>query len=99
MYNKYVFRAQVWVYDGNGGWYFVSVPKKMTKEITEKFADYKRGWGSLKVTVSIGKTTWNTSIFPDNKTKSYLLPLKAAVRKQENIKEQQNVFVTLHIVI
>ena len=66
-------------------WRFLTVPKKESTEIKEKFGKYAKGWGSLPVSVTIGKTTWNTSIFPDKKSGSYLLPLKAKVRKAEDI--------------
>jgi hypothetical protein len=32
-----------------------------------------------------GGTSWKTSIFPDKKTGTYLLPLRASVRKREKI--------------
>jgi hypothetical protein len=86
--NKYLhqFRAKVWLYPGqNAAWHFVNVPKKLSKEIREKFGGLARGWGSLPVTANIGKTKWKTSIFPDKKTGTYLLPLKATIRQKEHI--------------
>ncbi|MDP3696445.1 MAG: DUF1905 domain-containing protein [Candidatus Taylorbacteria bacterium] len=40
---------------------------------------------TLPVRVTIGKTSWKTSIFPDKKAGAYLLPLKNEVRKKEKI--------------
>ena len=57
----------------------------------------KRGWGSLPVTVTIGKTSWKTSIFPDAKAGAYLLPLKADVRKKEKILASDTVSFSLEI--
>ena len=57
----------------------------------------KRGWGSLPVTVAIGKTRWQTSIFPDKKADAYLLALKAAVRKQEKIAENDSIRCTIEV--
>jgi hypothetical protein len=59
----------------------------------------RRGWGSLRVRATIGKTTWKTSIFPDEKSKSYVLPVKAEVRKKENIKDGEPVVLTLEIMV
>lgn len=50
-----------------------------------EFGKNARGWGSLPVVVTLGKTSWKTSIFPDKREGAYLLPLKADVRKKEGI--------------
>jgi hypothetical protein len=78
-------RAKVWLYPGAGGWHFVTLPRKQSAEIKARFSSIKRGWGSLKVAATIGKTTWETSIFPDRQSGSYLLPVKADVRIKEGI--------------
>jgi hypothetical protein len=80
-------RAKVWLYPGMAGWHFVTLPKKQSEKIRERFSRMKRGWGSLPVTVTIGESCWNTSIFPDTKADAYVLPLKAEARKEENIRE------------
>jgi hypothetical protein len=82
---KFEIRSEVWLYPGMAGWHFLSLPKKESGEIKEKFGKHKRGWGSIPVLVTINKTRWKTSIFPDKKSGSYLLPLRAEVRKKEGI--------------
>ena len=81
--NLFKFKSEVWVYPGMAGWRFISLPKKQSGQIKKTFGGLTGGFGSLPVNVTVGKTTWKTSIFPDKKTKSYLLPLKAEVRKKE----------------
>ena len=76
-------------------WRFLTLPKKQGREIKKKFGTYARGWGSLPVSVVIGTTAWNTSIFPDKKSGSYLLPLKAKIRKTENISDHSTVSFVL----
>jgi hypothetical protein len=66
-------------------WRFLTVPQKEGSEIKRKYGGRAKGWGSLKVSVCIGNTQWNTSIFPDKKSGSYILPLKAKIRKAEEI--------------
>jgi hypothetical protein len=84
--NQFKIRENVWLYpSATTPWYFVSVPKKETEAIKKKFGTLKRGWGSLPVRVTIGKTIWETSIFPDKRSGEFLLPLKAEVRKKEGI--------------
>lgn len=90
-------KAKVWVYPGMAAWRFLTLPKKESKLISKMFEGMKRGFGSLPVTVTIGKTSWKTSIFPDKKAGAYLLPLKAAVRKKENIKDLQIVKFQIQI--
>ncbi len=88
---SYTFRSKVWVYPGMAAWRFISIPEKEGGEIKKKFGARARGWGSLPVSVTIGKTTWDTSIFPDKKSGSYLLPLKAKIRKVEDIADDSMV--------
>lgn len=97
MTKNFSFTARVWLYKGKGAWHFISVPPETTHEIDDLFAHAKRGWGSLRVTVTIGKSSWKTSIFPDRKTDTYLLPLKKAFREKEQIDVDQNIAVTLSI--
>lgn len=81
-------RAKVWLSPGETGtWYLATLPKKESKEIRAVFGVLERGWRSLPVSATIGKTTWKTSIFYDNKRGAYIFPLKAEVRKEENIIE------------
>jgi len=79
------------------GWHFVTLPKKQSELIKSRFGALKRGWGSLPVLVTIGKTSWKTAVFPDRKAGDYLLPLKADVRKKEKISSGDT--ITFHVEI
>ncbi len=93
----YKLRSKVFVYPGMSAWRFLGIPLKQGKEIKEKFAPKARGWGSLPVSVTIGKTTWDTSIFPDIKSGTYLLPLKAKIRKAEDIYDDSTVTFSIKL--
>jgi hypothetical protein len=95
--NIFKMKSEVWLYPGMAGWYFISVPKKQGEKIKERFKSKARGWGSLPVIVAIGKTKWKTSIFPDKKSGTYLLPLKAEVRKKEEIMKGDTVNFSIEI--
>lgn len=82
---EYTVRTKIWRYPGKGGWFFGNLSKKQAAEVRDLFGSEARGWGSLPVTVRIGKTEWNTSIFPERKTNTYLFAIKAEVRKKEGI--------------
>lgn len=83
----YKLTSKVFVYPGMNAWRFLGLPEKQGREIKQKFGARAKGWGSLPVSVTIGKTVWDTSIFPDKKSGTYLLPLKAKVRKAESISD------------
>lgn len=82
---KYEFSEPVWQHPSTGGWYFVSLPKDMSAEIRQNLRSEEEGWGRLKATAKIGTSEWQTAIWFDSKMNTYLLPLKAAIRKKENI--------------
>jgi len=77
------FAAPLWRYPGADGWHFVSLPPEISYDVTEITAGIRRGFGSVRVAVTVGATTWRTSIFPDSKTGAYLLPVNKAVRTAE----------------
>ena len=82
---KYKFTAKPWLYAGPSGWHFVSLPKKLAQEIRNALKTEEEGWGRLKAKVKIGNSEWKTAIWFDTKMNTYLLPLKAEIRKKENL--------------
>jgi hypothetical protein len=95
---EYKMRSKVWPYPGMAGWRFLTLPKKYGQEIRKNFGGYAKGWGSLPVSVTIKKTTWKTSIFPDKNSGSYVLPLKSKIRKMEDISDHSTVSFTLSLI-
>jgi len=79
------FAAPLWRYPGADGWHFVSLPPEISTDITDISTGIRRGFGSVRVAVTVGSTSWRTSIFPDSKTGVYLLPVKKAVRVAERL--------------
>lgn len=95
--NHFKIKARVWLHQGLAGWHFVTFPKKQSDEIKTIFGGMRRGWGSLPVMVTIGRTSWKTSIFPDKKAGAYLLPLKVSVRKREGLQEGDTIIIFIEI--
>ncbi len=93
----YKLKSKVFVYPGMSAWRFLGLPEKQGQEIKKKWGSHAKGWGSLPVSVTIGKTTWNTSIFPDKKSGSYLLPLKAKIRKAAGISDDSTVAFSIQL--
>lgn len=97
MKREFTFSGNLWKHHGNGAWYFFTVPVELSGDIDFYFAHVKRGWGSLKVRVQIGAVSWETSIFPDKKSGSYLLPVKKSVRTDFGLGEGSEVAIVLVI--
>jgi hypothetical protein len=91
------FTAKMRIWPGEAAWCFISLPGEYYEEIRMITSGPKRGFGSVRVEATIGKTIWKTSIFPDSKLKSYLLPIKKAVRKAENIEVGDMVEVKIRL--
>ena len=56
----------------------------------------RRGFGSVKVTVVLGESCWQTSLFP-NKDGSWFLPIKKPVRVAESLVDGDEVEVELEL--
>lgn len=94
---KYEFITKVWVYQGKGGWHFVSLPQELSKEIRDNLKSEEEGWGRLKVKAKIGNTEWDTAIWFDTKMDTYILPLKADVRRKERVEAENEVRIIIWI--
>jgi hypothetical protein len=82
-----VFDAELWNWDARrtDSWTFVSLPVDASQEIRELAGRHRRGFGSVRVRVTVGGSTWTTSIFPDSARDAYVLPIKRAVRRAESL--------------
>lgn len=94
MGREVTFSAELWRYEGEGGWHFVTLPRAAADEIEEE-APPGPGFGSVRVTATIGTTTWQTSVFPSRAEQSYLLPVKRSVRDANGLLPGDAVTVTL----
>ncbi|GEA88542.1 DUF1905 domain-containing protein [Cellulomonas cellasea] len=82
----YEFDAELWLWQARSdSWTFVSLPPDVADEVLDVAGGRSRGFGSLRVQVTVGATTWRTSIFPDSGRKTYVLPVKKAVRTAEGL--------------
>ena len=81
---KYTFDAKLWLYPGEAAWVFATVPRNYFEDI-KRLAASTRGFGAVRVNVTCNGVSWQTSLFPDNKTSTYLLPVKKSVRLITNM--------------
>ncbi len=94
---QYKFTAAPWQYAGPAGWHFISLPVGLSKEIRKALKSEEEGWGRLKVTAKIGNSEWQTAIWFDTTMNTYLLPLKAEIRKKECLAIAKAVKIVLWI--
>jgi len=78
--------------DGPGGWYFLTIEGEAADAIrlaamTGQWLEGRRGFGSARVTATIGNTVWQTSVFPRKASGGWLLPVRAGVRKAEALED------------
>lgn len=90
---EYAFKACVWKHKGAAGWYFVTLPRRLSTTIRKEHGLSEEGWGRLKATAAIGDCEWQTAIWFDTKAKSYLLPIKAQIRRKLKVIDGSQVTV------
>jgi hypothetical protein len=88
------FAGVLWEYQGEAPWVFLTMPVEEAGMIKEMVPN-KSGFGSIRVEVTLGDTTWKTSVFPDKDSGSYVLPVKRAVREAEGVEPGDSVEVEL----
>lgn len=101
------FTGPVWVWRGSGNgpppkaaWYFLTIDGEVAASIraaTRGGGKNGGGFGSVRVTATIGTTSWQTSLFPAKASGGYLLPLKAGVRRAEGLVESGTVSLSLTV--
>ena len=80
-------------------WYFIHVEKTVSEKIkSDTIGGIKRGFGSAKVGVTLGKTLRQTSLFSSKRDGVYLLPIKARIRKDEDVCEGCEVSITIRLI-
>ena len=85
---QYRFTASLWPWkEHEGSWWFVTVPEDVSDDIEERHGSSAGGFGSIKVQITVGTTTWRTSLFPSMEQRAYVLPMKKAVRVAETLEE------------
>ncbi len=88
------FASELWLYPGEAGWHFVTLPTDVADDIDEIVGE-RAGFGSIPVEATIGTSTWKTSLFPDKRAGSFVLPVKKGIRQAELLEVDATVVVRL----
>jgi hypothetical protein len=75
---------KIWTNE-EGSSHFVNVPAEVTGEIKAHSLGNPRGFGSVKVGVTVQDIRWRTSIFPSKSSGGYFLPIKIDVIRKAGI--------------
>lgn len=86
---------------GTGTWHFLTIDGAAGEALSgtalmRRLEKSIGGFGSLKVTATIGESRFTTSLFP-SKSLGWMLPVKASVRKAEGVSEGDVVEVVLEL--
>lgn len=92
---EWEFEAELWRPDG-ASWVFLSVPAGVDEDI-RLLSGPPQGFGSVRVEVTVGTTTWRTSVFPD-RVRGFSLPVKKDVRRTESLDVGDRCGVRLRLV-
>ncbi|AAK24508.1 DUF1905 domain-containing protein [Caulobacter vibrioides] len=81
---RYDFEAEIWRSSGASGWFFATLPIEVAEGLRALHGP-RAGFGSLRVRAHLAGVNWDTSVFPDARSGSFLLPLKAQVRERTGV--------------
>jgi hypothetical protein len=106
MTETYTVTTPLWIWTSDkapASWHFLTIDGEVAEAINALAlmrrleSGRRKSWGSMKVTVTIGETSWDTSIFPAKDVGGWMLPVKAAVRKAERLLAGDAVEVTVAV--
>jgi len=87
---------RVWAND-EGRMHFMSVPEEISGEIRAHALMVRRGFGSVRVEVTLHNVTWRTSVFPSKSSGGYFLPVKIDVVHKTDIAAGDVITVKLEL--
>jgi hypothetical protein len=77
------FSGELWFWRGPSPFHFVTVPEAESAMLASTSELVSYGWGMIPATVYVGATSWPTALWP--KDGGYIVPVKAMVRKAEQL--------------
>jgi hypothetical protein len=89
------FEAEIVYWRGPSPFFFAPIPSGLAETIRSVAKRVSYGWGMIPVAAKVGGVAFSTAMFARNDT--YVLPLKADVRRRANITGGD--IVTIEIVI
>ena len=95
----YTFTAELYLWEARvDSWVFANLPEDVADEIEDAAPEPRRGFGAVKVEVTVGSSTWRTSVFPSKQDATFVLPVKKAILKAEKLAVGETVRIILRTV-
>ena len=89
------FSGEIIHWRGPSPFHFVTVPDDESAAIEAVAPIVSYGWGAIPVQARVGRTDFTTSLFP--KDERYLVPIKVAVRRAEQLALGDRITVRLRL--
>lgn len=89
--------GEVFHWRGPAPHHFVRVPDDRVADLRAASPLVSYGWGVVPVEAQLGRTRFTTSLFP--REGGYLVPLKAAVRRAEDVELGDTVTLVLTVAV
>lgn len=91
---SFLVKGSVWRWPGDIGWCFIYLPKDLVDKI-KKIKNNAKGF--VKIEARLGKSIWQTSLFPFTKEKTYLICIKKSIREKEGIFEGDKISIKIKL--
>lgn len=94
---EYEFRISgpLFEWRGPAPFHFVQIPSDQSSLIKSEASLLSYGWGVIPIHGQVGKTNFTTSLIP--KDGNYLIPIKDAVRKSEQLEIDDEVKINFNL--
>ena len=92
---EFRFESTVIYWRGPAPFFYAPIPADELERLRPAAKAVTYGWGVVPVEATIGGVTFTTSLFPKDGT--FLLPIKAAVRRQAEITAGDTIAVEMRI--
>jgi len=87
----------LFVWRGPSPFHFVAVPEEVCEDLREVADRVSYGWGMVPARVTVGSSTWETSLYP--KDGGYLVPVRDRFRRAEGLAVGDLVRVRLEVAV
>jgi len=82
-------------FHSHGGWHYIEVPEAVVDQLRTQAIGRREFWGSIPIHVTLGATTWPTSVMCSRNPEFHFVPINKSVRLDEHVTEGVVVSVSL----